>query len=774
MKSNDIHFYLGPEGGRMDEVFPICSDQVCIDHTKHDGDEFYLPKWRGELVFSKPEDMAILKGSPVGTKFVGRVSYYDGSDLLKIADIYFTLLEGEMDEENNVFSVTPNVLSPYDKLLKHLNDEIDLFKANTAPHIEPVEIHTRPLLQMWIVGTPTIGCWMGALHWERELDGWEDYYAPVYGTTGDDPYNTMNPFRWGFVEMGLSSLNFTATSTGALSPECLRLGGTYVGPVYDNTLGNYQSWSVAMNDEFTLYARRIANLGTLHFEIREDASGITYWSGNYTWSNIPSDQIFSVALNPMNGASGTVWLSFEPRRIVTRLLSDRTDIVDDQGRTWGYVHIPDPGNTWSGSGYREVRTDDPFIGKTTYRYYIQYSPDLGFVVLDGRKTTTPNANGLWQPNVYYELIEGYRPLAPLGWGNCSIWYPASGMDSILDYNGTSSYMLKHAYPLWSVLQVLLTEIDPDVGFDPTDFSGFFNQKGDPTATDPLRGEQVNVFLTPSSNILAGNYDYPAMKAKITLGKLLDALKKIYNAYWYIDESGSFRLEHVVFFELGGSYSTQSSDLFDLSSYLNPKVQKSWDFGSNKYSFDTSKLAGKILYKWPERASSIFDGNPILMLDPQVDPDETDERSIDSIMTDVDLMKVSTDDYSKDGFVMLCADWVSAKAYFSLPITHYIDTENVEYRLQNGRLAGAWLNLYYRRWLLPCPHVIIEDRNFTVTLTVRAREQKVTWPASPSLFYDLWYQPLNFLIKTGLGTGRIKEISVFLYSRKIEATIQHTI
>lgn len=774
MITNDIHFFLGPEGGRSTEVFPICSDDVSIDYSKHEGDEFYLPKWKGELVFSKPEDIALLKASPVGTKFTGRVRYVESGELLTIADIYFTFLEGTMDEENGIFSVTPNVSSPYDKILKHLNDEIDLFKASTAPDIEKVQIFTRPMLQLWIEGTPSIGCWMGALHWERELENWEEYYIPAYPHTGDDPNDITNPYRYGFIGTDyLSILGFTArTYGGTLSPDCLRLGRTYVGPTYDPTLGGYTSWTVALNDDFTLVVRLAS--GSLVFDAVQNSSGVAYWEGSYNWSSIPSDQIFNVVLNPQAGATGNILLSFRPRRVATRLLANTTNITDSQGTVWGNTLIPDPGNVWSGYGYREIRSDDPFIGKTTYKYYLQYQPPEDFVIIDGRKTESPNANGLWQPGIYYELIEGYRPLAPLSWGDFAIWYPASGMDEDLDLNGTTGDFLKHAYPLWSVLRVLLQEFDPSITIDPDDFSGFFNPRNKPEAVDPLRGEQMNVFITPSSNILIGNYDYPAMRAKITLGKLLDSLKKVYNAYWYIDETNSFRLEHIVFFEQGGSYSAQTSDVFDLSTYINPKNLKSWDRGLGKYTFDNSKLVGKIVYQWPERSSSVFEGNPILMLDPEVNKDESEERVIDGFMSDVDLMKTSTEDFSKDGFVMLCADWVVGKEYFKLPITNYFDTENVGYRLQNGRLAGAWLNLYYRRWHLPCVHVTIEGQNLTTTLPVRPKEQKVVWPASPQLFFEVWYGSLNFLVKTQLGTGRIKDFSVFLYSRKIETTIQLTV
>jgi hypothetical protein len=773
MKSNDIHFYLGPEGGAAARVYPICSDDVSVSYSEHEEDKFYLPTWKGELVFSKPADLAIITGASLGTKFVGWAEYFDGHDGMTLADFHFTELDGKWDRDNSVFTVEPIVDSPYDKILKHLDDEIDLFQASTAPHIEPVRIFRRPLLQIWIEGTSSIGCWLGTLHWERELEGWENYSIPVYANTADDPNDITNPFRYGFIEADyLSHLCFTVASYGQVSPNCLRLGRTYVGPEFDKTLVRYLNFDVDMNDDNTLNVSSHSS-GFLLFLIIDNATSTTRWRGGYNLSDIPVNQVFSVGMDPMNGSTGSLVLNFAPRRVAARLLSDTHPITDSYSRTWGTTLIPEPGNDWQGSGYREIREDDPFIGKTGYKYYLQYAPPEDFVITSGEKTTDPNANGLWQPDVYYKLVNGYRPLAPLGWGDFSTWYPANGMDYLLDVNGTSSYTLKHAYPLWSVLEVLLHEVDPNISFDPTNFSEFFNQRGDPTGVDPLLGELVNVLFTPSSNILAGNYDQPAMKAKITLGRVLDGLKKIYNAYWFIDNEGLFRVEHLAYFEQGGGYTPQTASIFDLTSYVEPKTQKPWAFGLNKYDFNDKGLVGKIVYKWPENASALFVGNPIEFEDLYVDKDQTEERTVDSFMTDIDLMHVSPDDYSKDGFVMLCADWDSKERIFKLPFTGWNShIDGLYYRLQNGRLSNSFLNYYYRRWGLPSRNILVEGVHTAASSTIKAKEQEVNWPATLSQFIGLPSQ-LNFLIKTGIGNGKIKEISLFLYSRKIEAKLAQT-
>lgn len=783
MKASSLTFWLRSTAAQINkQVYPLCPDSVSIKWAKHDNDEFYLPTWNTELTFTR-EDAQLILGEDLGTEFtldVAEKDQYTG-DETELITLKFRGIDGRVSNREGTFIVTPKPVTPYDRILAHLDDEVDLFQLGTSPAIERVQMYARPIVQLFIEGGSTVGNWMGALHWETPVENWEDLYFGMVESGTPDPNNVLSPTLYGFVyDLYLSRNVFSVTPFGGSTPNPnpLGVGNTYVA----NTIGtpNDLTGDYDMDNGFIMNIRYSS--GYYYMTIMKD--GVDYWSGAIATAGL--GETFSVALAATNGATpNTMVAYFSQMKVATRIVANKHPITDSHGNTWGTLG---PGDTGTGSFWGKLKSvdpfvsgqanvvvdSDPFIDTTNYRYFIQYAVPADFVVISGAKTTTPNSSGLWQPGKYYEPQPRYKPFAPGSWGDWSVWYAANGSDTGIDSDGMVPYWLKHAYPLWSVLQVLLQNADPDAVFDPDDYSGFFAPSNDPNFVDPIARQPQNVFLTPSSNILAGNYDQPAQKAKVTLGKVLDALKKVFLAYWHIDSSGKFKLEHKSYFEKGGSYSGTPIIGLDLTDYEQVLLSKPWSFGQDEHEFDTSQLWRKIEYQWPENTSEPFIGHPIYMQADFIDPDLSDQRRVDGIMTDVDVMLASPSNYSKDGFVMLSADYDSNKLFYYLPIWQLTDGyDGLVYPLQNGRLSSAWLNYCYRSFSLPCQSVNVENLLVTANSTARDKTQTATWPALPLQFLNMGDQ-LKKLVKTSVGTGEIEEVSVLLCSRKIEAKLRFPI
>lgn len=773
MKTRDLRWFLDIPRERTVEVFPVYSDGISMKYQKHDGDEFHLPSFSTALRFTR-QDYEVIARQSLGTEMTLRLEIQDGDDDILFESFRFKKIDGTIDPVAKVFTVTPKPVSLYDKVLAKLDEEVDLFHLSTAPAIEQVQTKIRPVVQCYIENTSTVGNWMGAVHWETPVQGWEDLY---FGSDNTDPNNVLNVNRYGFVwDLYLSHHVYTISFLGGdPSPSPLGVANTYVagnlaggsgiGPVG----GFMQEGEFPMDNGFVLVVRPSGP--GYRLSIVDSSNAREYWAGTVSSSAIPAHGSFSVSLSAQTGASPSYCtLYFQQLNVATRCIANVHPVIDSNNVSWGTLA---PGTSGTGSFWGNLIDEDPFIDYKNYKFFIQYAVPADFATISGAKTSAPTPYGLWQPGIYYAPVAHYKPMATSSWGDWSLWYEESGSDPAIDSSGSVVSVLRHTYPLWSVLSVLLTELVPGIVFDKEDFSEFFGPARDPNHLDPVANYALNIFFVPATNVLVGNYDQPAQKAKITLGKVLDALKKVFSAYWCIDDNGKFRVEHISWFENGGSYSGSPDTLVDLTEYENVRVSKPWSFAQDEQSYDTDKLWSKISYPWPENASDPFIGHPILMGSDYVDPELTDERAINGVMTDIDLMRVAPEDYSKDGFILLCADYEPNKMFYYLSIDAVADGyDNVRYMLQNGRMSGLWLDENYRGYNLPCTDVNINNVLLAAGSVSPNRLQKVNWPGTlGQIISPIPGSQLKKLVKTSAGFGRIQEFSVFLCSRKIEANLR---
>jgi len=107
--------------------------------------------------------------------------------------------------------------------------------------------------------------------------------------------------------------------------------------------------------------------------------------------------------------------------------------------------------------------------------------------------------------------------------------------------------------------------------------------------NPANGKQnylKDVLITHISDAKRPNSTNPAYIGMVTLKDVLNDLKKLYNAYWFIDDEDHFRIEHISYFK-NFSYVPAGITLDLTEEEYNERLE-----GKNKYSFNSEQLKGR--------------------------------------------------------------------------------------------------------------------------------------------------------------------------------------
>ena len=371
-----------------------------------------------------------------------------------------------------------------------------------------------------------------------------------------------------------------------------------------------------------------------------------------------------------------------------------------------------------------------------------------------------NGDGLYYNEPTHWSDEWYRPIAQSNWMNgTSYWFNYLTLFQYLETQGMATYLLRNAYPLWSCLSVLLAATGSSVTFQGTSaYSEFLYSN-----TNPISGEAIKLFVTPKSNILAGDYSVPAQKAMTTLGQFLDMLRNVYQLYWFIDTSNRLRIEHIRWFKNGGSYSGSPTVGIDLTELLEKRNATAWAYGVNEYTYEKEEMPQRYQFEWMDDERLPFKGEAIEILSPAVTEGKVESVSVGSFSSDIDYMLLNPSVFSQDGFALIGA--TGSGNTWSVPFLQYVQ-QGITTTLQNGYLAYVHLQFYYWVYDLPAKSVKINGTVYLLTYVSRRKQQRVTIPlgASDPDFVKL--------VKTEIGNGEIRAVSIPLSSRVAQVTLDY--
>ncbi len=705
---NPIYKFQLSAGQDTRQAFPVYRDDVAIDYELQQNEQYYRGKLSGKLTFQR-DDYAFIRNKPFDTQFdlVISISYNNGKSWLVYWTGEFWKTDCQFNDETAI--VTPELKDRYNAVLAGLEKEFNLI--DLAPNLQSIQMDKRPMIQVYVPGQTTIGCFLSGMWWEQECRA----------VTNES--ELQNTYRF--------SKNKTARIID------VEQTGTPVIP--DAFLG--EPWSGMGYQEFTSgsyifrHSYNASSTGSAESFSIVDSNNNILW--NVTFLNQPAQTYpVELTLNPAtgSGATGTVKLNIHDVSIFARYITD----VED-----GTYDIPANDIVDNNRNYHRV---------TGY-----YAPQS--IWFSDELSDEPTKWGLYQPGQYYQEPESlsnpeFYPIARAGWGRISYWFEFSLMDWLIERQYRKEYTIKNAIPIWSAIRVLLAQIAPDISFrGNTNHSKFLFD------VNPITGVRQSLFFLPKSNLISSGYDRPAEKAPITLKQILDMLRDCFRCYWFIDGNNRFHIEHISYFRNGGSYDGSPTVGIDLTTELLTRSGKPWAFARNQYQFDKPDMAARYEFGWMDDVTELFDGYPIDILSKYVNPEKIEQISIANFTSDVDYILLNPGEISKDGFVLLAADYSSGD--YVLP---YVDftINNAEYTLQNGWVSFMFLQRYYM-YDMPAPNVEINGVPQTVYGIKKLKRQSIKFPI-------LVEPDLTELIKTELGNGVIQKMSVNLSSRSTKTTL----
>lgn len=584
-------------------VNPLRGADVSKDYEIQQNEMFYRAKLNGKLIFSRA-DYSIIAGARFETKFtlIVSISYDNGTTWTEYWRGAFWKTDCAFDIDAMTVEVTPAPVDDYTDVLAGLEKEYNLI--DLKPQIENLTITKRPLIQMYVPGETVVSCFLSGMYWEQDCEA----------VTDEDALVRTYHFALNSSRAGGQQVSGTGIADG------MWLNGQSPDGLYN--------WTYETKEEED-----------------QDAGTQTFV---YTYLTRKSDgaRLFANR-NYQEAATGSFWLyeyGDESMENVARVVEITVKVYAryllDVERISGLDTYPIPAN-------------DIVDNNRNYRRVIGYGVS-NVVYYSSATTRTPTEWGIRQPGEYWQKpyalgISDFYPIGRTHWGDFSIWFAFSPSDRFLEESGRKKYLLKDAFPLHSVISVLLQQIAPGITHEPTtEYSQFLYDR-----INPISGDEFELFITQKSNILAGDYTQPAQKAPITLRMITDMLRDCFRAYWYV-ENGKFKIEHVQWFKNGGRYGGSPGISHDLTKELVTRNGKFWAFGTSQYDFNKATMPERYQFGWMDDVTRAFEGFPIDIISQYVTPGNIEEIHVSNFTTDIDYMLLNPGACSKDGFALMAA------------------------------------------------------------------------------------------------------------------------
>ena len=603
-------------------VWPIYKDDLAIECKLESGQQFYRRKLSGDLVFIG-EDFHTIHNEAFGTEF--KITIYSTADRGATWDIYwrgkFTHTDCTFNTDDEKVTVKPEVLDRYTALLAGWDKEFDLIKL--TPAMQRILVRKRPMVQIYTEDDDTISCFMGTISFEMDVSIPSDVdYVRDY---------LLDTCHFSLIS-DYVELNFTSYPAGQETAFAAPFTGVVTNGAYlTSTAGIYR---IQYYEE-----TETVQIG--------DITGLKYING----------------LRVMSVNDTTVLWEFEQERAFDGFLPlpEEIEFASQQEGVDDLVAYKA-----SNTVYGRIVCNTEYIGKQrTYKLYnddlVQYNRNYlyaigyggtGELAQSARTSNTPTEWGQTDAGTYFLPPTDDSRWIPVGqskWVNTSVWFMPLTYTQGVERDARQAYLLRDTYPLASCLAVLLQACESGVVFaGTTDYSQFLYEI-------QANGQQREMYLTPKSNITAGEYQTPAQTAPVTLREVLNMLRDTYRCYWFIDSSARLRIEHVQWFMRGGSYSGSMVVGTDLTNLETIRSRLKWSFGQNEYSYDKLDMPERYEFEWMDDVTAPFKGNPIDVVSPFVEQGKIENVSVGQFTSDIDFMLLNPSGISQDGFALMTVE-----------------------------------------------------------------------------------------------------------------------
>jgi len=720
--------------GTTSTVTPVYDDGLEKVIAKADGEEYYRETMNGSFSFVR-DDYDLIAAASIEDEitFLIEKRGSDGTYNTYFSG-YFTKADGrfEVDEcGDGVFEVSVTPSDYYDAILGGMEKEFDLIELE--PEKTPFNFYRQPIFQVYALGDSVLSCYLGGTYFELDVaspvssttDLFATYFFGYIGTHVVVYGENLDP------DISGEYINDVSLNTLSTAPTYIRKGDGAYRLQVNASLG----WDVVDTSTSTVMYQGPAGGSLFGDQLTALVGGhVAYATGRFLFARFITNQIAVGATPTSTIPANDIVSNPAGYEKVLGVGLIATDVP--AGTSWENVIIAHAGHSTAPTRYGKWDDDSKYFSGEYFT--IPSGAGSGAIY--------PQAQSTW--NSY---LGGGQPPG-------SFWFQYDSVLRAFQESGAETLTISDAFKVADALSVILAELSSTVTHDEdAAYSDFLY--GDSNA---IRGVLRYPIITPKSNVTVGEYDQPAKKGPVNLGDILQYLWTAYRCKWHIDTEGRFIVEHISYYENGGTYSGTEVSA-DLTALIDPQTGKNWEHGANRWEYEKADMAERIEPGWMDRTTREFDGYPIVIRSRYVQKGNIDNQKAARFTSNIDYAQLQSEDISKDGFIVVEA--LLSKTIYTVPYLTITLPDSSEFKLQNGYLAFLYLHPNYHRYGLPASLITLNQEDTTALSITRRKVQEIDY-----LLISIT-EPIK-LVTTGLGTGKVLELRENVNGEYVNAKIAH--
>lgn len=714
----------------QNDVHPVFGDDIKINISREENQIFKREKIEGTFKFVG-NDFDLIYQCSIFTKFtleIYREDVYVGS-----ADFIRTDCEFNLDDK--ICSVKLTTKDIYEKILNGYDNKYNLVKL--APQRESVTMTKRAILQFYVRGENVVTNVVGGVHYEQSC-------KEVY-----DAGKLRDTYHFGgYLPLSYIKINKVIDVTAPFD-----VFGQYF--IDNSTAGG--AGIMYVNSTNSRYKIQLTYLVSEWVLLLIDSTT----DKTLASSGVPNVQSGSQAITFVKtGSSGGDYAS---------------GIYNSDGDLYCRLLLPKQfDNSFQRSMDNDITEYDsnyPYVGGVSLD---KFAPKMKIVV---DKSNAPTEWGIDSNGAYFvyptltadQQKNGSSPV-PIGrshWERMSSWLLSDDDVNNLVDDFDNTFVLKDSYPIWSAIAVLLNEIDDTITFEGTqDYSMFLYLSGTNLHiySYDFPSQRNALHITPISNIKKTFYEQAAQRGEISLKQILDMLRNVYNCYWFIDSDNRLRIEHIVYFKNGNSYTSEEpTPSIDVTIKKNLPTGESWGFAQNTVEYETGKCPARYEFKWGDKCTYPFVGEPIDVKDIYLDASRKESVGIENFLADIDYIVSNPSGVSDDLFAVFEVN-KSTKKVDILDVR--LNDASPKHKVQNPYLSMIVAEQYYYPFDLSGWKAYAGKYELDVYKTKGIKKQTLSCPLSLAEMRSIG------VIRTELGNGTIDKLEAEINTLYAKNTIYY--
>ena len=713
----------------QNDVHPVFGDDIKINISREENQIFKREKIEGTFKFVGNEFDLIYQCS-IFTKFTLEIYRED----VFVGSANFIRTDCEFNLDDKICSVKLTTKDIYEKILNGYDNKYNIVKL--APKRENVTLTKRAILQFYVRGENVVTNVVGGVHYEQSCK--EVYDAKALG----DIYHFG-----GYLPLSYIYINKVIDAT---APSDV-LGRYFI----DNSIAGGAA-IIYINSSNSNYRIQLTYVASEWVLLLIDSST----NKTLASANVPNVQSGSQAITfTKSGSSGGDYAS---------------GIYNSDGDLYCRVLLPKQfDNSYQRSMDDDITDYDsnyPYVGGVSLD---RFAPKMKMVV---DKSVTPTEWGIDSEGTYFQYPiltasqqeNGSSPI-PIGqshWERMSSWLLSDDDVNDLVDDFYATFILKDSYPIGSAIAVLLKEIDDNISFEDTQDYSMFLYSGamQELYSYDFLGCRNALHITPISNIKKTFYEQAAQRGEISLKQIFDMLRNVYNCYWFIDSEKRLRIEHIVYFKNGNSYTSEKpTPSIDVTIKKNLPTWESWGFAQNTVEYETNKCPARYEFKWGDKCTYPFVGEPIDVKDIYLDASQKESVGIENFLADIDYIVSNPSGVSDDLFAVFEVN-KSTKKVDILDVR--LNDASPKYKIQNPYLSMIVAERFYYPFDLSGWKASAGQYELDVYKTKGIKKQTLSCPLTLAEMRSIG------VIRTELGNGTIDKLEAEINTLYAKNTIYY--